>query len=239
MDDTAVTLKNLDFSYGDNFSLQGISGAVPRGSFSFLLGPNGAGKTTLFKLASGGVSLQQGAVFLFDSDIHDLSPEMIARTVAVVEQNPAYAFPYTVEEIILMGRFPHNSGSFFESPADIEKAEWAMRLCDVSRFRDRPILSLSGGEKRRVEIARAVAQEAPVLLLDDPSSHLDIRQQKQLFEVLALLNRDYGTTLWIISHHIEFVREYATDLFFLGRGELKKIRDRETFLRYETLITMY
>jgi iron complex transport system ATP-binding protein len=239
MSATAIELKNVSYRYEAGFCLSNISCALEAGSFSFILGPNGAGKTTIFKLASGIVKPGRGELKIFDRPYQDISRAVLAQRIAVVEQDPAYIFPFTVEELVLMGRYPHSSAAFFETDADIAKAEWAMQLTGTTQFRHRPIQSLSGGERRRVEIARALAQEADIILLDEPASHLDIKQQRDLFRMLARLNEEKGITLWVISHHVYLVREYASHIHFMREGTIFELTDKAILANETELIDMF
>ncbi len=235
----AFELDHVSFSYEDTFSLAHASIDIPEGAFSFILGPNGAGKSTLFKLMSGIVKPERGSVLLWGNDLRLMKPTQIARKIAVVDQNPSYTFPFTVEEIILMGRYPHGSNGLFESEEDHAKVEEMLELSDTKKFRSRVIQSLSGGERRRVEIARALAQEASIILLDEPASHLDIKQQRDLFALLQELNREKKVTLVVISHHIEYVRQCATQIFFMRDGEIDELHDRSCIENMDSLLAMF
>lgn len=239
MNPLAIELKNIQYSYDTGFSLSPISCSLQQGSFSFLLGPNGAGKTTIFKIVAGIVRPTKGEVKVFGMSCFALSRAESARQIAVVEQDPTYVFPFTVEELVLMGRYPHNGTVFFETGADISKAEWAMELTRTIQFRHRTILSLSGGERRRVEIARALAQEAQIILLDEPASHLDIKQQRDLFRMLQDLNEAKGLTFWVISHHVYLARDYASQVHFMREGTLFEMEDMSILDNEEDLLTLF
>jgi len=235
----AFELDSVSFSYEGTFSLRDASLAIPEGAFSFVLGPNGAGKSTLFKLMSGILKPAGGEVRLWGDSVQSMKPQNIARKIAVVDQNPTYTFPFTVEEIVLMGRYPYGSNGLFESDEDIEKVEYALDVTHSKKFRSRVIQSLSGGERRRVEIARALAQEASIILLDEPASHLDIKQQRDLFALLTDLNTNKNVTLCVISHHIEYVRTCASHLFFMSNGAIEELHDRTCIDTMETLLEMF
>lgn len=239
MNTSAIELKNIQYSYDTGFSLSQISCVLRSGSFSFLLGPNGAGKTTIFKIVAGIMKPSEGDVTVFGRSCFDWSRAESARQIAVVEQDPTYVFPFTVEELVLMGRYPHNGAVFFETGTDIAKAEWAMELTRTIQFRNRTILSLSGGERRRVEIARALAQEAQIILLDEPASHLDIKQQRDLFRMLQDLNKEKGLTLWVISHHVYLAREYASQVHFMREGTLFEMEDMSILDDEDALLTLF
>jgi iron complex transport system ATP-binding protein len=235
----AITVDSVSYTYGSNFSIDTISCRLEKGAFSFLLGPNGAGKTTLFRLAVGLLKPISGKVTIFNDPVDTLSRNDIAKKIAIVEQDPSYTFPFTVEELILMGRYPHASWGLFDSAADSAKAVWAMELTHTRQFRDRPVLSLSGGERRRVEIARALAQEASIILLDEPASHLDIKQQRELFRMLRKLKEETEITIWVISHHIYLARQYATHIHFMRDGTIQEMTDKSILDNETELLTMF
>jgi iron complex transport system ATP-binding protein len=235
----AYELSNVSFSYNKIFDLRDVSLKIPDGAFSFILGPNGAGKSTLFKIMSGVLKPKKGDVTLRGQNLNTFKALDVARRVAVLEQTPLYSFPFTVEEVVLMGRFPYGGNDLFESDEDIAIVENALKVTGTLAFRSRVIHSLSGGERRRVEIARALAQEASILLLDEPASHLDIKQQRDLFTLLAEINRTKGVTLCVISHHIEYVRQFETQLFFMREGKIEELHDRECLNNTEKLLTLF
>ncbi len=236
---TAIKINKVHFSYKDGFSLSDVSLGIEKGTVSFLLGPNGAGKTTFLKLMYGLLKPKQGHICVFGKDMSTMSHNEIAKHIAVVEQDSQYIFPFTVEEIVLMGRFPYAGNTLFESSQDIAKAEWAMHVTNTLQFRERSILTLSGGERRRVEIARAIAQEADILLLDEPTSHLDIKQQRELYTLLQKLNTENGVTMIVISHHLQFIRDYADGVYFMKDGTLREMPDKEILFNEEALIKKF
>jgi len=235
----AISVDAVSYTYGADFRMDTVSCSLETGSFSFILGPNGAGKTTLFRLVMDLLKPLSGTVSVFGEPVHTLSRNQIAKKIAVVEQDPTYTFPFTVEELVLMGRYPHCSWGLFDSEEDRAKAEWAMDLTNTRKFRERPVLSLSGGERRRVEIARALAQEASIILLDEPASHLDIKQQRELFRMLQRLNLEKDITLWVISHHVYLAREYATHIHFMSCGLLDEMKDKKILEDETKLLTLF
>ncbi len=239
MNNTAISMQNVYFSYGNLFSVSNANFTVKQNDFSFLLGPNGAGKTTLIKLMCGLLKPDHGKIMLKDKELIHVSRRDIARNIAIVEQDSFYVFPFTVEEIVLMGRYPYSSGGTFESKEDEEKAHRAMEITNTLRFHGRSIFTLSGGERRRVEIARALAQEADILLLDEPTSHLDIKQQQELFCILNKLNSDEGKTLFVISHHLDFIKAYGKRVFFIKDGTINEWLDKEVLLGKDKIMQMF
>ena len=239
MNNNSIILQNVYFAYGNTFSILDACLSIEQSDFSFFLGPNGAGKTTVMKLMCGLLTPDQGNILLQGKELHRLPRRDIARTIALVEQDNMYMFPFTVEEIVLMGRYPYGARGAFESKEDEEKAHWAMEVTHTLQFRDRSILTLSGGERRRVEIARALAQEADILLLDEPTSHLDIKQQRELFRLLRRLNKEKGKTLFVISHHLNFIKEYGDHVFFIKDGTIDEWHDKDMLGDEEKLVGLF
>ena len=205
----------------DNVSLDVAAGEVVA-----ILGPNGSGKTTLLRLLSGSLTPAQGRVTLNGSDLRSLPRRTIARTIAVVPQETALAFDYTVLEIVLMGRYPHLGTFEIEGPRDLAAAMAALESTGTGALAERPFRTLSGGEKQRVVIASALAQldgdsAVPrLLVLDEPTASLDLRYQ---FEVGALLRRIYderGIAILLSTHDLRFAAALATRVVLLSSGRI-------------------
>ncbi len=212
--------QHIDFTYDHRFGLKDINFLLKRGDFTLFFGPNGAGKSTLFKLGVGLLKPNQGRVVLEGRPIAYEKPVDIAKKAAFLEQEIQYLFPFTVEEVVLMGRFPHTADQFWDRKEDLELAVWAMDVTGVLRFAKRSIFHLSSGERRKVEIARALCQKPDVLLLDEPTTFLDVKQQAELFELLSRLNETEGITIGIISHQLGLAKKYLRTAVFLMEGRL-------------------
>lgn len=227
------------FRYPGTFEIRGLDWTVPAGSFTLVLGPNGAGKTTLFRLALGLLKPLSGAVYLKGRETAKSAPREIARTAAMVEQETHYAFPYTVSEVVAMGRFPYSGGRFWDAPEDLAAVKAAVEAAGLQGFEDRPVQSLSGGERRRVEIARALCQEPELLLLDEPAAFLDLRQQAELMTLLGKLNREKGLTILMVSHQPGLARAAATHAVFMSRGEILERGPGRDLLRPDILARLF
>src|SRR5512143_1571561 len=177
---TMLTLDSLSVNYGPRTVLRNISLRVSPGEMLAVIGPNGAGKSTLIRAASGALAPKQGRALLGQLDAHRLSPDLRARQVAIVPQAVRLPEAFTVLETVLMGRTPYLGWLSRESRADFALARAAMERADVDTLADRCIGELSGGEQQRVLIARALAQSAPILLMDEPTAHLDLKHQVDL-----------------------------------------------------------
>ena len=220
MAETVLRADELSVGYHDRPVLHAVSFNVREGEFCGLLGPNGSGKSTLLKALGGVLRPWSGRAELFGADVQTLSPRAIARRVAVIPQGVNILFPFTVEEIVAMGRHPHLGRFEREGQHDRDAVRRALDETDTAALVGRPVDELSGGERQRVVIARALAQEPELLLLDEPTTHLDINHQVEVFELLARLNRERGLTVLAISHDVNVCAEYCRRLLVLKDGRL-------------------
>ena len=215
-----LRLENVHFAYDGRFEINGISHTFHESDFTLFFGPNGAGKTTLFKLAVGLLKPHRGAVVLEGELLEKWQAVEMAKRVAYLEQEVQYVFPFTVEEVVLMGRFPHTASQFWDRKEDLEIVAWAMEMTGILRFAKRSIFQLSGGEKRKVEVARALCQKPKLLLLDEPTTFLDVRQQVELFETLSRLNRQTHMAIGLISHQLNLARNFVRSSAFIKEGRV-------------------
>ena len=203
-----------------DFSLHDVSVRIAPGSLTGLLGPNGCGKTTLLKLLSGVLKPELGSVRLGDREIRTLSPRALARQIAVVPQETHPAFDFTVLEMVLMGRHPHLGAFQLEGPSDLAIARDAMIATGVAHLAGRAYMTLSGGEKQRVVIASALAQQPKVLLLDEPTASLDLGYQLEIASLLKDLNRDRGVTMVLATHDLNLAASVCDTLVLVREGRV-------------------
>jgi iron complex transport system ATP-binding protein len=216
-----LRVDKVSFRYGEQWVLRGIDFDVAKGDFLGVIGPNGSGKTTLLRVIDGILAPQEGAVSLEGTEIGKLRREDLARSVAVVPQYSALAFPFSVEEVVLMGRAPHLGRWRFEGDEDHRIAHEAMEMTDTLGLAARDMESLSGGERQRVLIARALAQEPRLMLLDEPTAFLDIRHQVDFFDRIRSLNRDRGLTVIAVTHDINLAAHYCDRIILLKNGRIE------------------
>jgi iron complex transport system ATP-binding protein len=229
----------VGFGYGGAFRIDGVSFALGAGEILGVIGPNGSGKTTLIRLLSGVHAPTEGEIRLFGTPLARLGRRALARQVAVVPQELAVAFSFTVEELVLMGRHPHLEGRLFEGPDDLARAGAAMRLAGVEALRAQPVDHLSAGERQRVLLARALAQEPRILLLDEPTSHLDLGHVRLVVSLLRRLCRDRGMAVLLVSHDLNLASEVADRLLILGAGRVAGIGSPVEVLDEEALESVY
>jgi iron complex transport system ATP-binding protein len=232
-----LLLQNASFSYAEGFALRHINLLVPSGQMTGLLGPNGSGKTTLLRLATGVLIPAEGDVRVGGVSLGRLSRKQVARRMAVVPQQFNIPFAYTVEEVVLLGRTPFIRGLAGEGRVDRQIVSDALDLTGMSGFKDRYFNDLSGGERQKAVLAMALAQEPAMLLLDEPTAHLDISHQVEILELLRKLNREKKLTVVAAMHDLNLASLYFERLVLLDRGSIfedgapDKVITRETIHR--------
>ena len=214
-----IQISDVSINLGTSEILHSVSACIPAGCMVGLVGPNGAGKSTLLRSLAGLLPLRKGRITLGSADIRTLSRREIARRVCLLPQNAAVAFPFTVIEAVSMGRNPHLGRFDAFSEQDDEIVAHAMRRTGVDKLARRSVTELSGGELQRVLLARSLATEAPVLLLDEPTASLDILHQ---LEVLDLLQRftETGKTVVVSMHDLRLARRSCSRILLIDRGNL-------------------
>ncbi len=211
-----IQLDHVTFGYRpDRPVLKDISLAVETGTFLAVVGPNGAGKSTLISLLAGLLKPQTGTISIDGTDIQSYSRREVARKVALVQQEHVPAFGYSVAEAVLMARTPHFDQWGFERPTDRRIVTDALEMTDTARFATRPLASLSGGERQRVFIARALAQDTQTILLDEPTSFLDLHHQVAIYDLLKSVQREKGRTVVAITHDVNLAAQYCDQALLL------------------------
>jgi len=215
-----VKLDRIGFRYNDDWVLKNISFDVNKGQFVGIIGPNGSSKTTLLKIIDGILKPQEGDLCIDSTSSSKLKREALSKLVAVVPQDSLITFPFTVQEIVLMGRAPHLRRWRFEGETDFRIARQAMEMTDTISLMNRSINKLSGGERQRVLIARALAQEPQILLLDEPTAFLDIKHQIDFFDLIKKLNKEQALTVIAATHDINLASLYCGKIILLKEGKI-------------------
>jgi iron complex transport system ATP-binding protein len=213
-----LEIKDLSAGYDDGFVVNDVSLTVEPGEFVAVLGRNGSGKSTLIKAVQNLLGNVRGRVSCDGEDVFRMSPRRLAAKIAYVPQLADPIFEYAVEEIVLMGRFARQGRLEKTSGVDSAAVDEAMRLTEVGSLRTKRLSQLSGGERQRVFIARALAQDTPVLLLDEPSLHLDISYQAEVYGILKGLQKEKKKTILAAEHNVNLAAAYAERLIFLKNG---------------------
>ena len=219
-DEILLEMEDLWSGYQRKDVLKGVSLKIKKGEFLGLIGPNGSGKTTLLRSMSKILTPRRGKVLYRGKDIAKISAKKLAQRIAVVPQLSVFTFSFTVEDFVLLGRIPYLPRFYLERKEDYLAAEEAMRLTKTLSFRERRINELSEGEKQRVVIARSLAQNPELLLLDEPAAHLDIRYQLEVFNLLRQLNQEKGITIVLVSHDLNLASQYASRLVLVNGGKI-------------------
>ena len=218
---TLLTARGIRYAYTPGQDvLQGIDLAVGEGEMVGLLGPNGSGKTTLLRCISGVLGGAKGGIDLLGKPVSQYTRKELARLIAFVPQYQEVGYVFSCYDVVLMGRYAHLRGLRGESETDRRAARRAMEQTETWDFRHRPVDSVSGGERQRVMIARAIAQDARLLLMDEPTAHLDIRHQTEILDLIASLHRSHGLTVIGVYHDINLAARYAERLVLMREGNI-------------------
>ncbi len=238
MSEPLLATAALGFTYPHGHGVAGIDLEVAAGEVVGLLGPNGAGKSTLVRVLAGVLGPYDGTLRILGEELTRLSRRETARRIAVVPQEPIFDFPFTALEVTLLGRHPHLSGLAFESDRDLALARSALARVGAAELAHRPIGELSAGERQRVLCARALAQETPILLLDEPASFLDLRYQVELFDVLRALAHE-GRGVLAVLHDLNLAAEYCDRVVLLEAGRVAAAGATSEVLTYANLTRVY
>lgn len=232
------TIQNFSCGY-PSFRLSGISFSLEKGTFAGIIGPNGSGKTTLFRGITGILSAFQGEIELKGEPLRSLSLRERAQQIAIVTQTTD-ADRITVEDYVLMGRLPYYKRfQFFESRKDLAIVHRYMKLTEIFRYKNKLMTELSGGEQQRAAIARALVQEPELLLLDEPTSHLDITHQVRILNLLQQLNSEMGLTVLMVIHDLNLASEYCDQLILINQGEIFIQGKPAEVITWETIEQVY
>ena len=210
-----MRVEGLGYDYADKKVLDDISFSLTPGEILGILGPNGCGKTTMLRNLNRNLSPHRGCILLDEEDLEGMRKKDIARKVAVVPQSNEIRFSFTVREMVEMGRMPFLESFRGSSSEDEALVDRAMELTGISGMSDRTINTMSGGERQRVIIARAIAQTPEVLLMDEPTLHLDINMQFEVLDLVTRLSRDEGLTVVIVSHDLPMIARYCDRIILL------------------------
>ncbi len=215
-----LEVRNISVNYAARTIVEDISFSLARGQIIVLLGANGAGKTTVLKSLNGSLPVAKGEITLDGDDVKSYSRREIARKIAVVAQENETKFPVSVLEFVLSGRFAHGAAFGWETENDRRIALDCLRLCDLREYETRLMNELSGGERQRVVLARALATEAQILLLDEPTANLDLAHQSLMFRLVRERCETCNTAAIVITHDLNLAAEFADRIILLGGGKI-------------------
>jgi len=230
---------NVSAGYNNLEILKDVSFRIEKGDFTGIIGPNGSGKTTLLRTATKLIKPSKGEVFIEGKNLEKVPLKELATVMACVPQDTAFMFPFRVIDVVLMGRIPYIKRFGTESPKDLKIALEALEFVGGLDLKDRFIDELSGGERQRVIIAKALAQQPRILFLDEPTTHLDINHQVQIFELLRKLNKDAGLTIVAVLHDLNLASDYCDKLILLSGGMIKSKGAPSEVLDYKIIEEAY
>lgn len=216
----AICVKNLSVAYENNTIIEGMDLCLPKGKISIIIGGNGCGKSTLLKTISRINKPSQGDIFISGKNIKKVKEKDIAKEVAFLPQGPICPSGLTVRELVAYGRFPHQKMIGGLNSHDKEVMEWAIKQTGLSEFADREIENLSGGQRQRAWIAMVLAQETDIIMLDEPTTYLDLSYQLEVLEILQRLNKEKQTTVVIVLHEINNAFKFADHIVGLKKGKI-------------------
>lgn len=230
-----LEVQNITISYGIREVIADVSFALQNGEIVAIVGANGAGKTTLLRALNGSLPVSKGEITLEGKSLETFSRREIARKIAVVAQETETKFPVTVLEFVLAGRFAYGRAFGWETLKDLQIAEDALQLCDLENYESRLMNELSGGERQRVVLARALATQAPILLLDEPTANLDLAHQALMFRLVRERCKSCKASSVIITHDLNLASAFANKILLLKSGRTIAIGKPETVLTGENL----
>jgi iron complex transport system ATP-binding protein len=230
-----IEARGLCARYGASRALDGLDAAIPAGEIVAVLGENGSGKSTFLKVIARVLPMSGGQLTFDGRPLGQIPRRATARRIAYVPQSVDLVFPIRCLDLVLQGRAPHGNGFVAETPEDLRRAREAMRACDVEPLAERDAKALSGGERRRVFLARALAQEAEVWLLDEPTAGLDPRHRLDFLETLWRVHGERRTTVLLVTHEIGLAAELATSVLLLKAGRTIARGGRAEVLTAENL----
>jgi len=233
----AVKVKNLNYSFEKKNVLHDINIDFKENKFYSIIGPNGSGKTTLLKNIAKTLKPCKNTVFVGDNDILDFKNKVLARKLAVVPQNSNLDMDFSVQDIVLMGRAPYFSKLQSESESDYAIAKQAMEVTNTWKFHDKFINQLSGGEKQRVIIARALTQDTDIILLDEPISQLDIHHQIEILDTIKSLSNKI--TVIVVLHDLNFAAQYSDHIILVNNGRVVVQGNPSEVLTEENIKNVY
>lgn len=235
----ALSVENLKFGYKKELVLKDISFKIKKGEFVSIIGPNGSGKSTILKLLNHLYSPKIGEILIEGKNINSFRRKDLARKMALVPQDTFLDYEFTVEDVVLMGRHPHKKRFHKDNEDDLRIVEEALELTNTTDLRDKLINEISGGERQRVIIARALAQNPSIILLDEPTSHLDINHQIEILNLLKKLNEEKDTTIIVVIHDINLASRYSDNLILVHEGEIMDIGSPEKVITEKNIKEIY
>lgn len=234
-----ISGKKIEIAYEKNIVIKDLDIEIKQGEIFTILGTNGSGKSTLLKAISRVIQCTKGIITLEDEIISSISDKEFAKRLSFVSQNNEIPEDITVEEFIRYGRTPHKKWYEILNEEDEKIVKWAMKICKIEIFSKRKVMSLSGGERQKVWIAMVLAQKTPILLLDEPTTYLDICHQFEIMELIKKLNRELGITVVMVLHDLNQASQYSDRVLVLKNGKKYIVGNSKDVLTKEMVRDVY
>ena len=231
----AFRIENLSSGYEENLILNGLNVVIPEGKITTIIGPNGCGKSTLLKTIGRILKKDYGDIFLQEQNMESLTTKEIALNLAILSQSPTAPAQLKVEELISYGRYPHRKNVNRLTKKDMDVIEWAMEVTNTLEFRHKELVQLSGGQRQRVWLAMALAQETKILLLDEPTTYLDMAHQLEVLNIVKELNEKHGCTVVMVLHDINHAARFSDGLIAMREGQIIKCGSPQQIINAEVL----
>ncbi|WP_291650701.1 ABC transporter ATP-binding protein [Clostridium sp.] len=216
----AINIKDLKIGYDKKIIIEELKLSIEKGKITSIIGANGCGKSTLLKSIGRILKKENGEIFILDKNINDMKSKEIAEKLAILSQNPTAPSQLKVEELVSYGRYPHRTNVNKLSNEDKNKIEWALKVTNTFEFRYRELSDLSGGQRQRVWLAMALAQETDILLLDEPTTFLDMSHQLEVLNIVKNLNDKHGCTVVMVLHDINHAAKYSDFIVAMKDGKI-------------------
>ncbi|MFP7170445.1 ATP-binding cassette domain-containing protein [Terribacillus sp. 7520-G] len=232
-----IVAEKLSKFFGSKKVIQDVSVEVKRGAITSFIGPNGAGKSTLLSMVSRLLKQDDGIVYLDGKDVHKQKSKDLAKTIAILRQSNVVQMRLTVRELVSFGRFPYSSGRL--TPEDEEKVSEAIAYVNLEDLEDKYLNELSGGQKQRAFIAMVLAQDTEYILLDEPLNNLDMKHAVQMMKLLRRLVEDFGKTILLVIHDINFASVYSDRIVAMKDGRIIAEGPTEEIIQSDVLKSIY
>ncbi|WP_195200772.1 ABC transporter ATP-binding protein [Faecalispora jeddahensis] len=231
----SIATQNLAVAYEDNLVVDDLDMQIPQGRITTIIGPNGCGKSTVLKAVGRILKPKGGVVYLNGDDIRRLTTKEVAQKMAILPQSPQAPAGLTVGELVAYGRFPHQRGFGKLMPEDKKIIQWALEVTRLTEFETTAVDNLSGGQRQRVWIAMALAQQTDLILLDEPTTYLDLAYQLEVLELLYRLNREQGCTIVMVLHDLNLAARFADYMIAIRGGDIIQHGTPEEVMTAEVL----
>ncbi|MEG1528291.1 MAG: ABC transporter ATP-binding protein [Clostridia bacterium] len=231
----SISTQNLKIGYQDTIIVPKLDITLEKGKITSIIGPNGCGKSTVLKAISRLLKPKSGTVLINDTDMKTMPTKEIAKLLAILPQTPVAPSGLTCEELVAYGRFPYQKGFGKLSPQDKEIINWAMQATRLTEFANREIGSLSGGQRQKVWIAMALAQQTGTILLDEPTTYLDLAHQLEVLDLLVDLNVKHNCTIVMVLHDLNLASRFSNYLLAMKSGHVVKYGTPEEVMTNEIL----